>query len=190
MISSIESLIARGNAEFAPYWGWHDDHRAADGTDAYLPAMQQVRSEFYDLVGVLLGGSTRSCLQLGAGPCNAPHAVWRCLFNSVVTIDFRATMVNRERYPGMDTGSTEAVGLALDRCPYDFLLIDADHTFDGVKRDYMFYSSMVRPGGVIAFHDALPRAAYPEVEVWRFVDSLATVATVIGDEVGVAWVRA
>jgi cephalosporin hydroxylase len=35
----------------------------------------------------------------------------------------------------------------------DFLFIDGDHTFEGVKLDYEMYSPLVRRGGIIAFHD-------------------------------------
>jgi len=35
----------------------------------------------------------------------------------------------------------------------DFLFIDADHTQEGVTRDYNNYSPLVRPGGIIGFHD-------------------------------------
>lgn len=35
----------------------------------------------------------------------------------------------------------------------DFLFIDGDHTYKGVEADFMDYSSLVRPGGLIAFHD-------------------------------------
>ena len=39
----------------------------------------------------------------------------------------------------------------------DFLLIDGDHTYEGVKRDYELYSGLVNEGGLIAFHDIAPR---------------------------------
>jgi hypothetical protein len=35
----------------------------------------------------------------------------------------------------------------------DILFIDGDHSYEGVKADFLAYSSMVRPGGLIAFHD-------------------------------------
>lgn len=35
----------------------------------------------------------------------------------------------------------------------DFLFIDADHSYEGVKKDFEMYSPLVRPGGIIAFHD-------------------------------------
>lgn len=37
----------------------------------------------------------------------------------------------------------------------DFLFIDGDHTYDGVKADWMNYGPMVRPGGLVAFHDLI-----------------------------------
>jgi autotransporter strand-loop-strand O-heptosyltransferase len=35
----------------------------------------------------------------------------------------------------------------------DFLFIDGDHTYRGVKQDYYMYKEFVKPGGWIAFHD-------------------------------------
>lgn len=185
MIPEIEDLIAEG-CRFSPYWGWHDDHRGKDGTDAYLPALQQVRAEFYGLVEVLTGRGR--CLQLGAGACDAPHAVWRCLFDRVTTIDHRIVAVDDAVHVGCDTQSGTAQGWARSGAPYDLLFIDADHTYQGAGRDHYLYAQFVRPGGIVAFHDALPRLGYPEVEVHRYLASLGN-PPVIGDEVGVAWLR-
>jgi predicted O-methyltransferase YrrM len=35
----------------------------------------------------------------------------------------------------------------------DFLFIDGDHTYEGVKKDFELYSPLVRRGGIVAFHD-------------------------------------
>jgi cephalosporin hydroxylase len=35
----------------------------------------------------------------------------------------------------------------------DFLFIDGDHTYEGVKKDYFVYRQFVRSSGWIAFHD-------------------------------------
>lgn len=35
----------------------------------------------------------------------------------------------------------------------DFLFIDGDHTYEGVKKDFEMYAPLVREEGVIAFHD-------------------------------------
>lgn len=38
----------------------------------------------------------------------------------------------------------------------DLLFIDADHSYEGVKRDFELYSPLVTAGGTIAFHDIVP----------------------------------
>ncbi|MEM2196980.1 MAG: class I SAM-dependent methyltransferase [Sulfolobales archaeon] len=38
----------------------------------------------------------------------------------------------------------------------DFLFIDGDHTYEGVRKDFEIYSPLVRKGGIIAFHDIVP----------------------------------
>lgn len=52
--------------------------------------------------------------------------------------------------------------------PVDFAFIDGDHTYQGVKADFQLYGPLVRPGGLIAFHDILPRPGDTEIEVDRF----------------------
>lgn len=68
---------------------------------------------------------------------------------------------------------------ALDRRQLDFLLIDGDHTYSGVRDDFRGYGPLVRPGGLIAFHDIAPpgklRAGGPNLlggEVPRFWEQL------------------
>jgi predicted O-methyltransferase YrrM len=41
----------------------------------------------------------------------------------------------------------------------DFLFIDGDHRYEGVKADFDMYSPIVRPGGLIGFHDIVPGPA-------------------------------
>jgi len=38
----------------------------------------------------------------------------------------------------------------------DFLFIDGDHSYDGVRSDYEMYSPLVRSRGMIALHDVVP----------------------------------
>lgn len=53
----------------------------------------------------------------------------------------------------------------------DFLFIDGDHTYKGVKRDFELYSQLVRPGGAIALHDTNARGI-DGVEVDVFLNEL------------------
>jgi predicted O-methyltransferase YrrM len=41
----------------------------------------------------------------------------------------------------------------------DFLFIDGDHSYDGVKADFEMYSKLVNKNGMIAFHDIFPGLA-------------------------------
>ena len=52
--------------------------------------------------------------------------------------------------------------------PLDFLMIDGDHTYRGVRMDYELYAPLVRPGGLIALHDTARHTSVPECEVDRF----------------------
>lgn len=54
----------------------------------------------------------------------------------------------------------------------DFLFIDGDHTYEGVKSDYTLYSELVRPGGIIGFHDIIKRPEHPNIQVHRFWEEL------------------
>jgi len=50
----------------------------------------------------------------------------------------------------------------------DFLFIDGDHTYEGVKKDFEIYSPLVRKGGIIAFHDIVPGSSELVGEVPQF----------------------
>ena len=50
----------------------------------------------------------------------------------------------------------------------DFLFIDGDHSYDGVRQDFLDYGPIVRPGGIIAFHDIVNHSAGLGGEVHRF----------------------
>jgi len=54
----------------------------------------------------------------------------------------------------------------------DFLFIDGDHTYEGVKQDFEDYAPYVKSGGVIAFHDIVRREAQPDIEVWKFWEEI------------------
>jgi predicted O-methyltransferase YrrM len=50
----------------------------------------------------------------------------------------------------------------------DYLFVDADHTYDGVSRDFQMYAPLVRSGGIIAFHDIVTHTNARRNEVERF----------------------
>jgi cephalosporin hydroxylase len=58
------------------------------------------------------------------------------------------------------------VSKLLDGRQLDLLFVDGDHSYAGVRADFEMYASLVRPGGVVAFHDIAVQP--PPSEVARF----------------------
>ena len=55
-----------------------------------------------------------------------------------------------------DAAARECVRTILNGREIDFLFIDGDHSYDGVKQDFMMYGPLVKNGGMIALHDIVP----------------------------------
>jgi len=50
----------------------------------------------------------------------------------------------------------------------DLLFIDADHTYEGVRKDFEMYAPLVRKGGIVAFHDICEHPSETGCEVNKF----------------------
>ena len=56
----------------------------------------------------------------------------------------------------------------------DFLFIDGDHTYRGARKDFVMYGPLVRPGGIIAFHDLITPDFSPHIQIiklWREIQA-------------------
>lgn len=73
-----------------------------------------------------------------------------------------------------DIHSLEKVQKIFDSGLVDFIFIDGDHSYEGVKKDFQLYGKLVRPGGIIGFHDILPRQEFPEIQVYKFWEEIST----------------
>ena len=62
----------------------------------------------------------------------------------------------------------EQVSRLLEGEQLDYLFVDADHTYEGVWRDFEMYAPLVRSGGMIAFHDIVTHRKETRCEVERF----------------------
>jgi cephalosporin hydroxylase len=97
----------------------------------------------------------------------------------VISLDCRYTEARRRTFPQFarhrqrlslveadshDPATLRRVRDLLAGEPLDFLFIDGDHSYAGVKRDFEMFAPLVRAGGVVAFHDIVPdwRAARGE----------------------------
>ena len=87
----------------------------------------------------------------------------------LVAIDLKLTNVGKARFMArrgqrvrMLEGNShspdmvKSVARQLGQNRFDFLFIDGDHSYEGVLRDFITYYPLVRPGGLIAFHDISP----------------------------------
>lgn len=66
----------------------------------------------------------------------------------------------------------------------DFLFIDGDHRYESVARDFTLYAPLVRPGGLIGFHDIAADAS-PDTtgtaRFWRELKMHGTTEERVGD---------
>lgn len=101
---------------------------------------------------------------------------------SIVSIDLPGNDERRSRlrsYPRRTQSQTLIEGDSHDprtvrmvdglRGSVDLLFIDGDHSYEGVRSDFENYAHLVKPGGVIAFHDIAP-SSVPSCQVdrlWR-----------------------
>lgn len=63
-----------------------------------------------------------------------------------------------------NSASYESVKWAQQWAPYDLIFVDGDHSYDGVKQDWMLYGNM---GAIIAFHDVCSNHEPGPVKLWN-----------------------
>jgi predicted O-methyltransferase YrrM len=114
-------------------------------------AAEDARIISVDLPGGAFGGSENEW----------KHPIWE----SFVTNRQAMRVVRADSH---SASTLERVKRELRREPIDFLMIDGDHTYAGVKRDFEMYSPLVRKGGIVAFHDICPHPHGAGGEVHRF----------------------
>ena len=64
--------------------------------------------------------------------------------------------INLIRKDSHKPSTLQKVKKILKKKKVDVLFIDGDHTYNGVKKDFEMYRSLVKPGGIICFHDIVP----------------------------------
>ena len=70
--------------------------------------------------------------------------------------------------------SVEKVKSILNGKEIDFLFIDGDHTYEGVKTDFNLYKELVKEGGLIAFHDVVehpPETLCNVYDFWKEIEN-------------------
>ncbi len=105
-------------------------------------------------------------LDLPGGSFGGGYQAWRKpLYRSFAQAEQRIVLLRGDSHaPEM---AARLRGVLAGR-PIDVLFIDGDHRYAGVKADFEAYSPLVRPGGLVAFHDIVPDPGQEGMEVSRF----------------------
>lgn len=111
-------------------------------------------------------------VDLPGGPFGGGYAAWRrWLYRGFASPGQTLALLRGDsHHPAVRRRVVQTFGRRL----VDLLLIDGDHTYEGARRDFLDYAPLVRPGGLVAFHDICPDPAQPTLEVPRLWQELRT----------------
>lgn len=90
-------------------------------------------------------------LDLPGGSFGGGYSLWKIpLYKSFAKDKQKIRLI---RVDSHKVKSLQKIKKILKGKKLDFLFIDGDHTYEGVKKDFELYQQLVRKGGKIAFHD-------------------------------------
>jgi predicted O-methyltransferase YrrM len=155
-----------------------------------LEEVARVRPKAMLEIGTAKGGSLLSFARLSApdahivsvdlpgGPFGGGYPLWKVpLYRAFARPGQRLDLVRGDSHSARTFAHVERL---LGGRTLDFLFIDGDHRYEGVRSDFETYKSLMRPGGMIALHDVVaPRPDRPlskgnqPGDVYRFWAELA-----------------
>ena len=145
----------------------------------------QKRSEITALANAVAQLKPKVVLEIGTARGGTLFIWSQLASNKVISCDLESAGVKKELYESFppENSGCKVVHLQGDSHnsafktqvkqelggeQVDFLFIDGDHTESGVEADYNDYHHLVRPGGIIAFHDIIEKQALPTNQVYYF----------------------
>ncbi len=145
-----------------------------------LKIFQELNPQYIMEIGTANGGTlfcfcklarndaTIISIDLPEGPFGGGYPEWKIPIYQAFTKENQKLYLLREDSHKQET--LEKVKEILNGNQLDFLFIDGDHSYEGVKKDFEMYSPLVRKGGIIAFHDIVfgpPEYAGEVVKFWE-----------------------
>lgn len=155
------------------------------GGGLYRIKTLQKRSEILSLAGLVRELEPEIILEIGTER-GGTLLIWAALASQrVISCDIQDMHVQQALYsrfppPGSECSVTLMSGdshsmdflrdveAELAGQPVDFLFIDGDHTEQGVESDFNMYRRLVRPGGLVAFHDIIEKQPLQSNQVYSF----------------------
>lgn len=168
------------------------------GDDPHF-GVQQVREEILTFVDVLEAMNLHgTILEIGLGHHGGTHILWREIFKKVVTLEADKHLVWRFRL----REGLKARHIVIGNChlpdvvakartiasSIDCLFIDGGHSYEAVTLDWELYHDLVRPNGIVAFHDSVSPFGVPRV-LRELARDYAISNIVHSANVGIAWIK-
>jgi predicted O-methyltransferase YrrM len=154
-------------------------------------APQQIKSEFLELAELVEKQNCKNILEIGTyrggtlfvfSQLSDPKA-------TIISLDYSMTFIGKflriAQSPFLkrfirrgqslfllrkDSHSPKTLAMVQDILKgqkLDFLFIDGDHRYSGVREDFEMYAPLLRSGGILAFHDVARKEAPDEVyKLW------------------------
>jgi len=105
-------------------------------------------------------------IDLPGGDYGGGYSGWRVpLYKKFASEGQKLHLLRRDSHT---TATKELVQTLLETNMLDFLFIDGDHSYEGVKRDFQLYQDLVREGGIIALHDIAIHPPQSQCDVNKF----------------------
>lgn len=111
-------------------------------------------------------------VDLPGGEYGGGYAEWRTSLYRSFRLPGQAMHLLRANSHAAET--VKKVRSIFGGSPVDFLFIDGDHSYDGVRKDFEQYAPLVRKGGLIALHDVAVHPPEMHSEVDRFWNEIKT----------------
>jgi predicted O-methyltransferase YrrM len=130
-----------------------------------LKIFQELNPKYILEIGTANGGSlfcfcklaqddaTIISIDLPEGPFGGGYSEWKMPIYQAFAKENQKLYLLRKDSHQQET--LEEVKKILNGKKLDFLFIDGDHSYEGVKKDFEMYSPLVRKEGIIAFHDII-----------------------------------
>jgi len=150
--------------------------------DSYTIMPIQIKSEIEKLISVLNNQKPKAVMEIGTANGGTLFLLCQAAATSdakIISLDLLGGEFGGELFPSWkepfyqnfskknqqlsliradshDSKTFKKVKQILGTKKLDFLLIDGDHEYEGVKKDFLMYGKLVSPSGIIAFHDINP----------------------------------
>ena len=180
-----------------------DPEKLVDDVFFKFPSTGQNKSELVECLKIITKIPLYNCLEIGTQYGGTFYLWQQICKGKIISIDLpngdfgglgldfcidRNSKLEKENSffilgDSKDSDTKRQLNKILKNEKLDLLFIDGDHSFDGTKHDFEFYSQYVNKGGFIVFHDIGNNAINTSTscECKKFFDSIESKTKIIID---------